>query len=427
MRDDDRAPAPPNLRHNLLVLGADFGTFRIGQSFASESTILPAFAAELGAPNVVIGAIPAVSTLGWFLPPLFAAGHTESLPRKLPFVMRYTIWERVPLLVLAFVAFFVAERRPSLSLGILLAMLLIMTGSGGVLLPAWMDIVGRLIPINLRGRFFAVSSALANVGGLAGSAVTAWILATVVAPASYGVCFLVAAAWMGVSYVALAMAREPIGPVSEDGASLWTRLGRVPGLLRRDRNLSWFLGGRALAMLGGMGGAFYTVHALRTHGAPAWQAGVFTMLLLGGELVGNGVLGWLGDRVGHRVVVITGVAAMLGANLIALAAPSVGVLACAFALWGVQIAAVHVSNLNILLEFAPDPAERPTYIGLGTTVLVPVAFGAPLAAGAVADVLGFAAVFAIAAGAGVLSLVVLGRVRDPRRSNRTALATPSTG
>src|SRR2546427_7325515 len=37
--------------------------------------------------NVAIGAIPAVMTLGWFLPSLFAAGHTEALRRKLPYVL----------------------------------------------------------------------------------------------------------------------------------------------------------------------------------------------------------------------------------------------------------------------------------------------------------------------------------------------------
>ena len=63
----------------------------VGLSFASQATILPAFAAYLGAPNVAIGAIPAVMTLGWFLPSLFAAGHTEALRRKLPFVLRHTV------------------------------------------------------------------------------------------------------------------------------------------------------------------------------------------------------------------------------------------------------------------------------------------------------------------------------------------------
>src|SRR4029077_2694898 len=141
-----------NLRHNLAALGADYALFVVGLAFASQSTIWPAFAAYLGAPNVVIGAIPAVMTLGWFLPSLFAAGHTESLARKLPFVMRFTLWERVPFLALALIAFFVATPAPAIALAALLLMLLIVTGTGGVLMPAWMDIVGRAIPTTLRGR-----------------------------------------------------------------------------------------------------------------------------------------------------------------------------------------------------------------------------------------------------------------------------------
>ena len=57
-----------DLRRNVLALGLDYGLFMVGLAFASQTTILPAFAAWLGAPNVVIGAIPAVMTLGWFLP-----------------------------------------------------------------------------------------------------------------------------------------------------------------------------------------------------------------------------------------------------------------------------------------------------------------------------------------------------------------------
>lgn len=53
---------PPHLRHNVIALGADYGLFLVAMSFASPATILPAFAASLGAPNVVIGAIPAVMT-----------------------------------------------------------------------------------------------------------------------------------------------------------------------------------------------------------------------------------------------------------------------------------------------------------------------------------------------------------------------------
>lgn len=67
------------------------------------------------------------------------------------------------------------------------------------------------------------------------------------------------------------------------------------------------------------------------------------------------------------------------------------------------------------------PEEQPTYVGLGTTLMAPVAFGAPLAAGLLADALGFAAVFVTATAAGAVALALLvWRVQDPRHARRRA-------
>jgi MFS family permease len=393
----------------------------VGLSFASQATILPAFAAYLGASNVVIGAIPAVMTLGWFLPSLFAAGHTETLPRKLPFVLRLTVWERVPFLVLALAAFVAAERAPALVLGVQLALLLVITGVGGVLMPAWMDIVGRAIPVTRRGRFFAASNLAASAAGFAGSFLTAHVLATWPAPAGFGVCFLCASACMALSYLALALVREPAATAASPPVALGVYLRRTLPLLQGDANLRWFLAARALAVVGVMGGGFYTVYGLRTWEAPAAQAGVFTTLLLAGQIAGNVTLGWLADRMGHRLVIVAGVAATVGANALALGAPSLGAFGAVFVLAGVQGAAVSISNLSVLLEFAPVPEEQPTYVGLGTTLMAPVALGAPLAAGFLVDAFGFVPMFLLAAAAGTAALVVLvSFVKDPRAHLRGA-------
>ena len=54
-------------------------------------------------------------------------------------------------------------------------------------------------------------------------------------------------------------------------------------------------------------------------------------------------------------------------------------------------------------------------MGLGTTLLTPVAFGAPLIAGMMADTFGFRAVFATAAvGAMVALALLMARVQEPR-------------
>jgi MFS family permease len=409
----------PDLRRNVAALGADYALFLVGLSFASQSTILPAFATHLGASNLIIGAIPALMTLGWFLPCLPAARHTRNLELKLPFVLRYTAAERVPFLVLAGLAFAVAERAPAVTLALMLLMLLVITGTGGVLMPAWMDVVAKAIPVQLRGRFFGVSSSVAGATGFVGSLLTAYILATVAAPASYGVCFLAATVCMALSWIALALVKEPAALAVSAPLPLRGFMALVLDILKSDRNLVRFLLARSCMGVVSMSGAFFTVYALRGLAAPAWQVGVFTSALLLGQVVGNGALGWLADRVGGRAVLLAGMAAMVGANAVALAATSLDLYGTVFALAGIFQASISVSAGNMLLDFAHAPEERPTYVGLGNTALAPVYFATPLAAGLVADTLGLRSVFAIALGGGLLGACLLLRVRDPRTAARS--------
>ena len=301
-----------------------------------------------------------------------------------------------------------------LALVLLLLMLLVTTGVGGVLMPAWMDLIGRVIPVTARGRFFAFANLAASAGGFAGSFAIASILAAVAAPASYGVCFAFTTVCMALSYIALAFVREPAAVATAERVTLRAYLSRMPALLGRDRNLSWYLGARAFAVIGSVGGGFYTVYALAAWQAPPSQVGVFTTLMTLGQMGANVVLGWLAVRHGHRLVIITGLVATLAGNVIALAAPTLGVFGAVFVLMGVHLAAM-------LLEFAPAPAEQPTYIGLGTTLMAPIAFGAPLAAGLLADALSYSAVFGVATVAAVIAIgVMIARVRDPRWSVATS-------
>jgi MFS family permease len=158
------------------------------------------------------------------------------------------------------------------------------------------------------------------------------------------------------------------------------------------------------------------VYALRAWSAPAATLGVFTALLLTGSMAGLLALGWIADRAGYRVVVMTGIAAALAANVVALAAPSLATFGAVFLLAGLQEAAFRIAFPTVLLEFAPAPEAQAMYIGVGATSITPIAFVAPIAAGVLADAAGFGAVFATASVAGALALATLAlRVREPRR------------
>ena len=389
--------------------------FMIGLAFMSSATVLPAFAASLGASTVLIGAIPAVMTVGWFLPPLFAAAHTERLTQKLPFVLRWTGWERVPFLVLALVAFFLADRMPGLSMSLVLAMLLVMTAVGGLLMPAWTDLVARALPARLRGRFFGLASLAGTAGGLVGSAFTSWALGALPSSTAYGMCFLAATVFVGLSWIALIYVREPPATAVPPRVDFWTHLGSVPALLRRDVNFSRYLGARVLTFGSVIGSGFFTVYALRVLRAPEADVGLFTALMLGGQMVGQIALGWIADRAGHRLVLVIAACTATIMNVVALAAGSVNGFSMVFALNGLFNAAIQVSALSVLLEFAPTPQQNPTYVGIERTFLAPFGFGLPLLGGVLIDMAGYAFVFWLSAVFSLASAAVLWlMVRDPR-------------
>lgn len=405
-----------HLKRNFAFLATDFGLFGLGMTFASMSTILPAFAEHLGATNLLIGAIPSVMTLGYALPPLFTANYTERLARKLPFILLWTIWERVPLIFLAIAAYFFASKSPG---GVLIALLVVLatiSGVGGALTPAWMDLIGKVIPTNLRGRLFAWGSTFAAGLGLVGAALAGYYLETFEFPLDYALCFATGFVFLFVSFFFLAAAKEPSLASSKPHVSLADYIRRLPEILRRDRNFTWYLGYRGLAVLGSLANGFYTVYALRTLGAPEWHVAQFTFVSLAAQTVANLIFGSFADRFGHKPVLVVGAAAALLGNLVAFFSFRVELVYFVFIFMAVATAAGNVSGLNIAMEFAP-PADRPTYIGLGSTFVAPVAFISPLIGGLLADSVSYQAVFALAAVAGLIGALVLGlRVRDPRHA-----------
>ena len=131
-------------------------------------------------------------------------------------------------------------------------------------------------------------------------------------------------------------------------------------------------------------------------------------------MVGFLSFGWIADHAGHRLVIIIGMLAAIGMNVVAFLAGGLGAFVVVFVFYGIFNAAIQVSALNATLEFAPTAAQRPTYIGIDRTTLAPFGFGFPLLGGFLVDAIGYHAVFGLGAAFGVACVAVLLLVRDPR-------------
>lgn len=403
-----------NLRWNFVALSFDYGLYGLGLALSSVNTVLPAFAQRLGASNVLIGAIPAIQTAGWALPALLFANYTERLPRKMPFVLAMTIWERLPYLVLGGATLLLATQQPTAVLALTMFLIAMMAFAGGAIMPAWMEVVAKVIPVNVRGRFFAVGNIISGLTGLGGAALVGYFLANYAFPTSYALCFFASFAAVALSFTFLSLTREHAAESRKPRLGLGAYLRSLPGILRNDRNFSLYLLSRALGLASVMGNAFFTAYALKDLRIAEEQVAVFSVFLLIAQTISTALWGLLADRNGHKVVMMLGMVATILSNAIALFAWGVGAIYLVFFMMGTSIGAVAVSAQSIVLEFA-SPDNRPTYVGLNGTILAPISFFAPLFGGYLADTVGYSAVFTLAAALALGSLTILATlVREPR-------------
>lgn len=137
----------------------------------------------------------------------------------------------------------------------------------------------------------------------------------------------------------------------------------------------------------------------------------------------NVLWGWIGDRAGHKIVLVLSVFLLALAALIAWSAESEISLIVAFILLGASISGDGISRFSIVLEFAV-PEDHPTYIGLTNTLLAPIVALGPVLGGWLATVLDYPGMFLTSA---VISLVggvmLLVWVREPRKVTPVAIGS----
>ncbi|MHB1135089.1 MAG: MFS transporter [Chloroflexota bacterium] len=404
-----------NLRRNVLAVAGEMGFFGLGLSLAAATTVLPAFARHLGASNLVIGALPAIMTVGWSLPSLLSANYVERRGRLLPLVLGVTIWERVPYLLMALAAAWFALAQPQLSLALTLGFFALAAFTGGLFMPMWMALIGKCIPGRTRGRTFALGHTASGLAGVAGAVLSGYLLGSFAFPTGYVLCFVAAFGGFAASFVCLLFVREETVPVSKPRLSLLAYFRRLPAVLRGNRPFCTYLMARALTLVGTMGNGFYTVYALSRLGAGDEQVGVFTFFLMATQTASTMLWGQVADRRGHRLVLTLGALATVLGNALALGASEVWHLYPVFALLGAATGSLNISHYNIVLEYC-SPEDRPTFIGLSGTTMAPFALLAPLAGGLLADNMGFGAVFGAAAVAAALSWLSLAFFVRPARA-----------
>ncbi len=375
--------------HNFVVDSLDYSFFALALTLGSVTTFLPLFARKLGASNFEVGLIPAIAYLGWSVPALWGGRYSSQLELKLPFILKFTFLERLPFLGLALVAFWLAPRFASLALFLTYLLLGVACFAMGFLGPIWIEMIGKVIHPRRRGLYFALGNGIGALMGIWGSRIAEGFLREYPFAANFGYCFGLAFVALMVSYLFLVLTREEKEPVHRLSTNIWSS---IPHILKMDRNFSNFLIARSFLALGMMGSSFYTVFTLSAFGVSDATIARYNAFLMGSQALSNFLWGPLGDRVGHKLVLILGALLVVLSNLIVLLSSSYIDFFLAFALFGAYYSAISVAGVAILLDFVP-PRGKGDYLGVGSFVAGFPSFLAPLIGGKLADLAGYRSTF----------------------------------
>ena len=407
-----------HLRYNVIANLLDGGFFGFALGFASFSTIIPLFVTQMTDSAILIGLAPAIHTIGWQLPQLFNAGQISRAREIKPIVLRNTFHERFPFLMLAIIAFLIPIIGKEWALFVTFIALIWQGLGGGFTANPWTSFISKIIPAESRGTFFGMQGGLVNLMVSISAVGAGYLLEKVPYPINYGYSFLIACVALAVSYIAIAKSREPSDDekiIPDEQASMWSDAKAV---LSKDTNFIWFLLVRALSQFLTMGFGFYILLGLRRFGMDTITAGFLTAAVTLTQTFANAGMGWLGDRIGHRKILIFGAIAGVISIAIAWYAPSIHWLYPAFIISGFANVSIWTISIAFTVDFGSE-AERPTYIGLSNTLITPATVLAPIIGGWIVDKFDFEPMLAISAVVGIIIVFILiFIINDPRKMKR---------
>jgi MFS family permease len=411
--------AHEHVRFNTIVNIFDGAFFGSALGFASFITIIPLFVSRLTDSAILIGLVPAIHAVGWQLPQLLTSGRIQGLSRYKPMVLAMTISERVPFFGLALLAWLLPGIGRSTALTIAFVLLIWQGLGGGLTATVWQSMIGKIIPVSWRGGFFGAQSSAANLFASVTAVLAGQILERFTSPLNFTLCFLLAGLSMAISYFFLASTREVEHVPSRANASRQQVWEDVKGILRSDGPFRRFVLIRAIFQLGMMAFSFYAVYAVGELGASEGLVGWLTGILIFADMAANPVLGALGDRRGHRLVLFVGALVALLSTALAGWLTTIPAWFVIFALAGIATVVGWTTTMVISLEFG-TPAEQATYIGLSNTIIAPATLAAPFLAGWMVESFGYQTMFRTSAGIFILTaLLALNLYRESSAVNNS--------
>ncbi|MBI3194869.1 MAG: MFS transporter [Ignavibacteriae bacterium] len=385
-----------------------------GALLISPQTVMPALITRLGGGNLEVGVLGAVLFLPLFLPQIFSARYAQTVEWKKPVVVGFGIAQRGAVFITTLVVVFLSVSHPTLVLWLFLSLFAINQLILGIVTPWWFDFYTKLTPLQRRGRLTGFRNALAGGLSIVGGMYLTWLLTKFDFPLNYSLAFATTFILQMVAIAFQSQIVEAYPSTVLPRTSVLEYFSQLKSILKENKPFQQFLWTSAFLILATIPMSFFTVYALKHFQASDSMVGTFTMITVGGQIIGALVNGYLADHFGNKAALISASLSFLSATLLALFAPSIEWFSVVFLFLGVFIGSEVMIRYNLAIEYGPVE-QRATYIGLMNTILAPL-YLTGLLGGVFSDLFGYKTVFAIGLTfslVGITMLIV--KVKEPRK------------
>ena len=433
-----------------FTLGIITGTFiNIGMAFIDPFTVMPVFIYKLGGSAALVGLVAALHGVGWFLPQLFASRLVETRRYVMGMFRALAVGRILALAAMVFAVFWIDASQFGTLVAAFVGLLFLAHLLGGIAAVPILEIIGKTIPVSVRGRFFAWRRLIGGVIGIVAGMVVGLVLdekservwmsgpvfdwlASVVGrlgmlgrtfPDDYGIVFLLGWIALSAGMITFCFAGEPPAASVKPPTSFLTTLKAGMRLLRDDRTYRQFYWIRICWQFTSMAFPFYASYAYTQAGFSENTVGLFLSVWVGSGVFSNYIWGKLLDVRGNRIVLLITALFSIIPPAVIIALDSVGATATGGV--GVLLAIVStffvngfirsgriISNITYLLEYAPEE-KRPLYIGFMNSFSFPFMLS-PLLAGLILQVTSYRLLFGLSLLFAIVNVVLTLRLEETR-------------
>ena len=399
-----------------------------GFRLVNAPTFLPAYLHLISGSNSIVGLALGLQQLGSVISPVFGATQIEHRTKVMPAAIWMGGLARVQIVGMALAGWFLHGQPLIIAMMVLMFLFGLFMGTQRVVFGFLM---AKVIPLSRRGRLQAWRNATGSLiaAGLAYAA-GKYIIKADLFGNGYSTTFALSAiltsCWLWALQILL-KEPEPTNPPARSGFR--DRLKDFPRLILGDRSYTWFLVMQMLGTAGRAATPFYAIYVTHlmtvggeVHGAVGAGAflGVLGLCFIGADAISNLVWGYLGDKTGFKLVLVLSMAISVASTLLLMTVHAPWAYFLAFFGLGASQSGYMMAAQTMILEFG-SREEMPMRIAISSMAEGIMASLGPLAAGVVADQLGYPAVFGASIGFLAVGLLVLtALVREPRTAKLAA-------